>query len=358
MKILIVIMTFLLLSKNVFSDNSSAISFTNLTNATGVKIIQSGTGLTSTKTDSSSTAGLQNLNTATNSQNNDVHISGTIRFSQSKSLSGTFSTHYFASGSLVFDHPLKTNLTTSIMTSSVLHVYSASDNSNANTIEYFNGERFRLQSGSYTSQAQVVSDVYNWSSSGSLNDNTDFPGYYVGLMLYDGYLISPFNGGNKGDFRNYSEGGVLDGPSSNVNYSSLGVTTREYFRGFLNNTTNDRPNVSIVIKGDATIVGKTGANQDTLGANKNVFVEVSIPGKSGFLDLGKPSEGSGNTSDGDGCLSGDLDATVDSGGATNTCTFNGLTVDGTVSGAEYFVIRVSANKGWTGYISEINVSWS
>ncbi len=346
------------LYKNVFSDNSSAISFTNLTNATGVKIIQSGTGLTSTKTDSSSTAGLQNLNTATNSQNNDVHISGTIRFSQSKSLSGTFSTHYFASGSLVFDHPLKTNLTTSIMTSSVLHVYSASDNSNANTIEYFNGERFRLQSGSYTSQAQVVSDVYNWSSSGSLNDNTDFPGYYVGLMLYDGYLISPFNGGNKGDFRNYSEGGVLDGPSSNVNYSSLGVTTREYFRGFLNNTTNDRPNVSIVIKGDATIVGKTGANQDTLGANKNVFVEVSIPGKSGFLDLGKPSEGSGNTSDGDGCLSGDLDATVDSGGATNTCTFNGLTVDGTVSGAEYFVIRVSANKGWTGYISEINVSWS
>ena len=115
---------------------------------------------------------------------------------------------------------------------------------------------------------------------------------------------------------------------------------------------------TVTIKGDAEIVGKTGANADTLGANKNIFVEVNIPGKTAFLDLGKPSAGSGNTSDGDGCLSGDLDATVDGGGATNSCTFNGLTADGTVSGQEYIVIKISANKNWTGYVSQITVSWS
>ena len=89
------------------------------------------------------------------------------------------------------------------------------------------------------------------------------------------------------------------------------------------------------------------------------FVEVSIPGKSGFLDLGKPSAGSGNTSDGDGCLSGDLSATVVNGGTSNTCTFNGVTADGTVStSGEYVVIRISASKDWTGYLDRLSVGWS
>lgn len=346
------------LYKNVYSDLGSAITFANLTNASGIKIVQSGSGLTSLKTTDSSQASLQTLNTSTNSQNLDSHVTGTIRFSQSKSLSGSFTTAHSASGSILFKHPLKSNLTTTIVTSSILHVYSSSDNSNANTIEYFNGESFRLQSGSYGSQASVNAVSSDWSSTGSLNDNSSFPGYYTGLMLYDGKLISPLRGGAAGDFRNYSEGGVLDGPSSNVNYSSLGSATREYYRGFLNNTSNDRPSVTIVITGDATIVGKTGANQASLGANKNIFVEANIPGKSGFLDLGKPSEGAGNTSDGDGGLSGDLDATVDGSGATNTLTFNGLTVDGTTSGAQYFVLKISAHKDWTGHVEQVTVSWS
>ena len=63
-------------------------------------------------------------------------------------------------------------------------------------------------------------------------------------------------------------------------------------------------------------------------------------------------------SDGDGALSGDLDSAADGSGALNTCTFNGLTVDGTVSGAEYFVIKISAHKNWSGYVSRIDVGWS
>ena len=173
-------------------------------------------------------------------------------------------------------------------------------------------------------------------------------------MLYDGYLVSPFSGGNKGDFRNHTDGGSLEGPSSNVNYSSLGVSTREYYRAFLNPTSDDKANVRISLTGsNTTIIGKGG----TLGTG-NINVEVKIPGKSGFLDLGHPSSGSGNTSDGNGCLSGDLDQAVDASGCGNICTFNGLTVDGTTSGEEYFVLKISADKSWKGYISGININWS
>ena len=344
--------------KNVYSDSASAISFTSLTNASGVTIVQSGTGLSSTKTTSSSTDSLQTLSTTADSQDEILHATGTIRFSQSKSLSGSYTTDYNCGGAMVFVHPLKSNLTISTLSTTTLHVYSSSDNSNANTNEYFNGEKYRVQSGSYSSQASITSSENNWSSTGSMNDNGTYPNYYNGLMVYDGYLISPLDGGNRGDFRNHTEGGSLEGPSSNVNYSSLGVSAREYYRGFLNNTTNDRPSVTIVVYGDATIVGRAGANSGSLGASKNIHVEACASGKSGFLDLGRPSAGSGNVSDGDGCLSGDLDATVDGLGASNVCTFNGVTVDGTVSGAEYFVVKVTAHKNWTGYISRIDVAWS
>jgi hypothetical protein len=173
-------------------------------------------------------------------------------------------------------------------------------------------------------------------------------------MLFDKKLISPIDGGNSGDFRNYSEGGLFDGPSSNANYSSLGTTTREFYRGFLNNTSNDLARVTIVLYGDATIVNKDAS----LGTNKNVYVEIKIPGKTGFLDLGEGTPGSGNVSDGDGGRYGDGDASIDSDGTTNVGTFNGVTVDGTVSGAEYFLIKLSAHKNWTGYISQISVTWS
>ena len=75
--------------------------------------------------------------------------------------------------------------------------------------------------------------------------------------------------------------------------------------------------------------------------------------------MGKDSDGAGNISDGDGCLSGNLNANIPTTGSQRTCTFNGLTVDGTISTAgEYFVIKVSADQDWTGYLDQIDVAWS
>tara|TARA_A100001015_G_scaffold299444_1_gene383512 strand:+ start:260 stop:3943 length:3684 start_codon:yes stop_codon:yes gene_type:complete len=347
--------------KNVYSDSSSAISFTNLNNCSATKIVQSGSGLTSTKTTASSTDSLQTLNTNADSQNELLHVSGTIDFSRSKSLPGTYTTAYSCAGALVFDHPLKTNLTVATQTTTNLLVWTPSDTSNANTDEYFTGESYRLVSGSYTAQANVSDGSKNWNSQRSMNDNVSYAEHATGLLIYDTYLIPPKDGGSSGDFRNHDEGGGIESPAGNVNYSAAGLThaTRDYFRSFKNNTTNDRPSVQVTLYGDAIIVGKTGANQGTLGANKNIFVEVNIPGKTSFLDLGKPSAGAGNYNEGDGCLSGDLTATITSGGVSNTATFNGVTADGTVStSGEYIVVRISASKNWTGYLDRLSISWS
>ena len=64
--------------------------------------------------------------------------------------------------------------------------------------------------------------------------------------------------------------------------------------------------------------------------------------------------------EGDGCLNGGLDATIDLAGATNQLNLGGANVRGTASGAgpDPIVIRIRAHKEWTGYISEIVITWS
>ena len=344
--------------KNVYSNSSTAISFASLTNATAAQIIQSGSGLSSTKTTNATTDSLQTLNTNLDSQNELLHVSGTINFTRTKSLPGNYTTAYSCGGAMVFLHPLKSTLTLSSQLTTNMLVWTPVNTSNANTDEYFTSETYRLTSGSYTAQSDITGGTKTWDSTISMDDQVGNPTYATGLLVYDTYLLAPKDGGVDGDFRNHIEGGSIESPAGNVNYSSLTNSTRNYFRGFLNNTVNDRPSVQVTLFGDAKIVGKTGANAAVLGANKNVFVEVGIPGKTGLLDLGKPSAGSGNFNEGDGCLSGDLNSTVTVSGVTNTCTFNGRTADGTVSGAEYIVVKISASEDWTGYLDRISITWS
>ena len=340
--------------KNVYSDSASAISFTSLSNATASKIIQSGSGLSSTKETSSSTDSLQTLNTNTDSQNELLHVSGTINFTRSKSLPGTYTTAYGCAGAMTFVHPLKTNHTITTQSTTNLLVWTPSDTSNANTDEFFTGETYRLVSASYDAMSDVSGGSYDWDSTISMDDQATYPEHATGLLVYDTYLLAPKDGGSSGDFRNHDEGGGIESPAGNVNYSSLTNSERHYYRSYLNNTSADRPSLTITAYGDAQLIGLSGS----LGSNKNIFIEVKIPGKTGWMDLAKPSEGAGNIFDGDGCLSGDLNGSISSGGTSNVCTFNGSSVFGTSSGAEYFVVKVSASEDWTGYLTRLSVAWS
>ena len=265
-----------------------------------------------------------------------------------------------------FKHPLKnpSGEATSTATATNFLIFSASDNSNQLN-EYFNGEQFRIQSGSYTTQ-NSVSDAGNiWASTASMNDNSNFPNYYTGLLIYDGKLISPIKGGDSGNFRSKHEAsnpGPFESHDGNVNYSGISGT-REYFRRFSNPTTDNLKNFGITFHGDAKLVGRTGANSDTLGANKNIFVDLKVPGKIEFVDFGKDfATGAGNTpgQEGDGALNGSPitnGGVIDSDGTTFEVQLS-ETVEGTVSGPNFLVMRISAHKDWTGYLSQIDIRWS
>ena len=118
------------------------------------------------------------------------------------------------------------------------------------------------------------------------------------------------------------------------------------------------PQITITLYGDATLVARSGANSGSLGRNKNIHCDVKIPGKIGYLDLARASAGSGNINDGDGGLSGDLDATIDDSGASNICTFNGSTLNGTASSPENVIVRIVSDRQFTGKISRIQIAYS
>ena len=350
--------------KNIYSTSTSAVSLTSLTNANAISIVQTGLGITSTKTENDGASALQTLNTNANSQNEVLHVTGTIQFSQAASLSGSFQSamgiNNLSCGSrITFVHPIKDDYLIPAQTTTNMLVYSASDNSTHNT-EYFNGEKYRIQSGTFATQNSITAATHTWSSTGSLNDNSSFPGYYSGLMVYGGLLISPIAGGAAGKFRNKHEGsnaGIFEGPNDNVDYSSLGEDTREYFRYFENTSSNDLARFAITLRGDAEIVSRATSK----GANKNCTIELKVPGKNEFVDLAVAfSVGAGDTpgQEGDGCLSGTLISTITTGGVLNEVNFGTNSVLGTGSGPDAIVMRITAHKNWTGYISQADIRWS
>jgi hypothetical protein len=120
----------------------------------------------------------------------------------------------------------------------------------------------------------------------------------------------------------------------------------------------------IEMTGDAEIIPRSGAfASGSLGSNNFIHVDVKIPGQTEWLDLAKAGDTS-NDEDGDGCLKGTLDQTVDSGGNRNNCSFQGATANGTegntppVSRQDYVIIRIVADENWTGNINSLSIDWS
>ena len=345
--------------KNVYSNSSTAVTIGGLSNFSVSQVAINGNGI-SNSTDSGADGPLPNLDPSVSEPHTlPIHLTASLSFTRSTSLPASSiagGTSYNATANATILHPLKSSGTLATQTKSNFLVFSGSNSSDVNTTEHFVQERYRVRSGSYTTQNSSVATM--WDSSVSMNDQANHPSYATGLLIYNSCLISPKKGPNSGNFKNYAQGGSLTSAHNNPDYSSLTNDTRWYMRHFLNNTTNDTPQVTISIRGDATLVAGSGPNYSALGANKNCRVEVKIPGKTGWMDTARASAGSGNISDGDGALSGDLDATIDGSGNSNICSFNGQTVDGTVSGAEYIIVSVIADEDWTGHITRITVSYS
>ena len=238
-------------------------------------------------------------------------------------------------------------------TSSVTHVFKGTATSNTsmsgfliftpsvgsptNTSEFFKDETYRLPSASFDSQASV-------SSSPSWNNQTHMTGsgnHSDGLQLYNQRLVSPKNTTNGGNFST-----ITNTESGNPNYSTI-TGVRTFYRKFRNTGTQKR-DVTITIKGSATIV----SSQASLGANANVRVLVKTPGKTDWMNLATNFTFN-DVSEGAGANELGLDATIDGVGAVNVATL------GTkyISNNDFFLIKIEADAGWTGNITEISVSF-
>jgi hypothetical protein len=300
------------------------------------------------------------LSTSANSETLALFVTHSVTFGLTGALPGPFgdgNSPYTASVAGAFAHPLKSHVTSSASDLTNFLVFTSSNTSDLNNNEYFTSETYRMQSGTYGSQTVVTSSDNEWRSTSSMNNGSDL-GHYAGLAVWNNHLITPLSGNLGGDYRSVDEGGDLQAPPDNPNYTSLVIPHRQYERYFKNNTTSDTPQITITLYGDATLVGRSGANSGSIGGDKNIYCGVKIAGKTGYLDLAKPSPGAGSTGDGAGGLSGDLTSAVDADGASNICTFNGETLDGTASDPEYVIIRLVADKQFTGKISRIQVAYS
>ena len=348
---------------NVYSNSSTALRLTTLTNFTAQGIFTTGSAVTNTGDVSLTSNGtsLPDL-VAGGDITSDIHVTGTLTYTGGTSLPGDAAplngfTTRSPVATLTVDHPIDSNATQAVTFSNFLAYSGSAGSSNINTTEKFTGEFYRMRSGSFANQA--ASGSLKWDATQSLVGAD--AAHNTGLLVYgndgsNGYLVSPKSSAlpNSGDFRSYND---LNSPPLNVDYSSA-TGERHFFRTFKNNTTSDQAVVTVVIKGDATLVPRTGAGSASLGANKNVYVFAKIPGKTGWLDIAKAADGT--ITDGGGGLQGDRDATIDSGGASNELTFSTAFVGGDPSSdgsGEHFCLAIHADSSWTGYIKEILITF-
>ena len=188
-----------------------------------------------------------------------------------------------------------------------------------------------------------------------------------GMVSANGFVFSPLKIGNLGDTRSSGDGGSLQAPAGNPNYSTLSENVRTFYRRFQYTGASTVASFTMTLYGDANLVGKAGTYADTLGANKNCFVELKVPfdpnfpgaddQSTAFADAARIFE-SGNqpNNEGAGIRAGSFsgeDQTIDGGGLALSLTLGTRRIKQN----QHFIVKISAHKDWTGYISRIQVAY-
>tara|TARA_Y100001937_G_scaffold126009_1_gene194188 strand:- start:1725 stop:2804 length:1080 start_codon:yes stop_codon:yes gene_type:complete len=221
---------------------------------------------------------------------------------------------------------------------------SGINKTNDETDEGFFNETNRMQSASYDSMPE--SQTTDWSSTERL-DGTD-EGHKSGLAVYANKLISPKKVGDSGVLT----GKYVPTQTSGLDYVNLnnGSFPRTYFRMFKNSAASSSPGATLTLDGNGYNIVDYGTSLST----SNIHISVKIPGKTAFVDIASDKSGDPFTS-GDSDFRGCRDASA--GTFTNTncpITFGG----NTVNQDEFLVLRIEADKSWTGYISNISISFN
>lgn len=352
---------------NVYSKETDAISFGTTTNSSISNIRAVGTGVT-TFDSGVSQASMPALNNSADCEITTLQVTGTVLFDNLTSISGGLGifTDHDVSVASTLKHPFKTNRTTSTASKTSFMKYSGSIGSTTLiNDEYFNTEDFRIVSGNYDNQAAAIDSGNTWNSQTAMNNGGT---HDDGMVSANGFAISPLQIGKSGDTRNNSEGSTgLQAPAGNPNYSTLSNNTRTFYRLFRYTGASTVASFTMTLYGDATLVGKSGTYAADLGANKNCFVELKVPFDPNFSGADDQSTGwadvarifdSGNqpNNDGAGIRAGSFsgeDQSIDSNGLAVSLTLGTRRIKQN----QYFIVKFSAHKNWTGYFSRIQVAY-
>jgi len=355
---------------NVYSSNAAAISFPTTTNCSVSNIRVVGTGITTEDEDDSSIP-MPPLNNSSGCETTTIQVTGTMLYNgATPSISGGLG--LFTAQSVVATgrilHPHKTDRTTNSASKTSFMVHSGAIGSTTLTNdEYFNTEHYRIVSGAYANQAALTSSTNTWNSQTHMNAAN---AHGDGLASVAGYVLSPLMIGNDGDTRNTAQGGSLQAPAGNPNYSSLTENTRTYYRLFRYTGASTVASFTLTLYGDATLRSIAPTNDPyyaALGANKNCNVELKVAYDPNFSGADDQSTGwtdvakifdSGNQPNNDGAgirsgASSGEDVSIDTNGLALTLTLGTRRIKQN----QYFAVKISAHKNWTGYISRIQVAY-
>lgn len=351
---------------NVY-QNGTAISFPTTTNCAVSNIRITGSGI-NTFDSAVASCDMPALNNTADCELTSIEVTGTMTYDGGTSISGAFHSSQDVTVTGRILHPFKTDRTTATASKTAFMRYSGSIGSTTLTNdEYFGLETYRVVSGNYANQAELTSSSNTWNSQTEMDNGGS---HDDGMVTANGYVLSPFNIGNAGDTRNDAEGSTgLQAPAGNPNYSTLTNDTRTYYRIFRYTGVTTISSFSMNLYGDATLVSKDAASPyyAALGANKNCTVELKVSydptysgpddQSTGWTDVAKIFDaGNQPNNDGAGIRSGASsgeDVTIDSGGLALSLTLGTRRIKQN----QYYVVKVSAHKDWTGYISRIQVGY-
>ena len=362
--------------RNVYdNDSSDSIDFNDtLSNVSITAMTASGDGI-NTLTDSNGVSAYPTLLSSSGAETEDVDYNITLQLTPSTSLVGDFvvagDIHTASISRVKFLQPpfnannnTYSQFTTSDFTvsarSGFLRFSGSESSTNETSAEYFQGEGYRLENRNvtYLSQSNVTSAGNAWNSESPINNTASYDNYADGLAVFGDKLVAPIKAGTNGDCRNISDGGTLQAPVGNVNYSlsELDIGTRTYVRYFKNSTGTTKTGFTVTFRGSGSIddlaTGYTG------GAFK---FEYKIPhsddnNSTAWQDGGKALSFSGNRNvDGNGGAQGSdsqFPLTISSGGTSLNVSFNG----GNWLNNQYMLIRIKASASWNGYLDRIEVT--
>ena len=362
--------------KNVYdNDSSDAIDFNDsLTNVSISAMTASGLGIT-TLNDSNGVSAYPTLLASSGAETESVNYNITLQLTPSTSLVGGFvdasDVHTASIGRAKFlqppfngnDNTYSQFITSDFLTSShsgFLRFSGSESSTNETSAEYFQGEGYRLENRNvtYLSQSDVSDASNSWNSESPINNTASYDNYADGLVVFGDKLVAPIKAGNSGDCRNISNGGTLQSPAGNVNYSlsELDIATRTYVRYIKNSTGTTKTGFTITFRGSGSVDDLSTSY--TGGAFK---FEYKIPhsdsnNSTAWQDGGKALSFSGNKNvDGNGGAQGSdsqFPLTISTGGTAINVSFNG----GNWLNNQYMLIRIRASASWDGYLDRIEVT--